>query len=672
MAIQRSDESTVTSSAGGGRRTRARLALLSGVCLVFLFIAPFGSTITGGEGGDIILPSSDYSESPKAEMRTATQPPSDLTSSGAASLPAPPAVRRRPHREDDDVTYAAQDEEPTALPDINSLFAEPGAVVVGVQPEKLREDRERVMRLIRERVDRDINAARKAAMPLGRLLHVGQKVLHPYHGAALDAFYGNKPIYDGAMCELALIHSGNCGIEEGVETWVECVRRLGAEKLTFLMPRKCLATRSWRTLLDSEKSNAIRVDDVASDTLRRGFVYSAETYINTRPTPLPVSPRQRRIASYVPPRICRSGCKQYPISFGVPEANIAPKVSREKWWGFLPYIPGQFPFSGKAQYSFDLDDEWLKDQLHQHSFFAWTHKRGGWDCMRHLEILSAGAIPYFADLELCPLRTLGNYPKALIREAMELAGLEHVGRVRRGSERIDNEFMSTNAHGHLNFKKPGAIDLPNFPAEKYFEIADRILNHTRHHMTTAATVAYVLRTIGYEEPKHVIMIGRWTYDYLHQTVESGLSDLGIKTTVLGHTTDWALRIGVREPVAETQLEDLRRERANRANHKVIPGLAWMYGFRSDPRVINHTNADRNDATIQQRILAGEFDLVIYSYTENEPISKRWYWNEISKAIPKERRVFLHHNDDAQDPDRGSEESCHHGWLFKREMRDVTC
>jgi hypothetical protein len=500
------------------------------------------------------------------------------------------------------------------------------------------------------------------------------KVLHYYRNMTLDQVYGDKDSHrdpnNEALCELNLIYTGNCRIEQGQETWKECVARIGAHKLDRILNTRCKRLPVWKQLLLDDATGT----EEGWKELRRGWVYDVETYTDDQTIPY-VPPEKRTIAKYQPPRRCSSGCYQHPISFSVPQGNVAKRVSRDKWWGFVPYVPGTFPFGGDPKYHFGYQDEWLKDQLHQHSFFAWSHKRGGWDCMRHLEILSAGAIPYFADLELCPRMSLSHMPKELIKEAMALPGLEHIGQIRRHEERMDNEFMIRNPNGHVNFKRPGSVKFEKFDREAYFEIADRILNHTRHHMTTAATVAYVLRTIGYEEPKHVIMIGRWTYDYLHQTVESGLSDLGIKTTVLGHTTDWVLKKkynAVDGGVPEDEMEKFRLEQARNSGHAQIPGLAWFYGFRNLPHVTRHSHKDRHDNEIKKRILAGEFDLVIYTYTENEPMQRRWYWSEIERAIPKERRVFLHHNDDVGDPDYGSGESCKHGWLFKREMHDVGC
>eukprot|EP00960_Hanusia_phi_P056683 763340-Hanusia_phi.AAC.14 len=64
-------------------------------------------------------------------------------------------------------------------------------------------------------------------------------------------------------------------------------------------------------------------------------------------------------------------------------------------------------------------------------------RQAGWDCMRHYEILAAGAIPYFFNLTTCPRRaptsiladpadvssgskTMMSFPRKLVLEAMDM------------------------------------------------------------------------------------------------------------------------------------------------------------------------------------------------------------------------------------------------------------
>ena len=49
-----------------------------------------------------------------------------------------------------------------------------------------------------------------------------------------------------------------------------------------------------------------------------------------------------------------------------------------------------------------------------------THKKGGWDCNRHYEILANGCIPYFPDIYDCPKGTLFSFPKNIIYQTNAL------------------------------------------------------------------------------------------------------------------------------------------------------------------------------------------------------------------------------------------------------------
>lgn len=55
--------------------------------------------------------------------------------------------------------------------------------------------------------------------------------------------------------------------------------------------------------------------------------------------------------------------------------------------------------------------------------FALTHKKGGWDCYRHLEIIYAGAVPFMPGASLIPKFTMVHYPKRFLSEVA--SGLRH-------------------------------------------------------------------------------------------------------------------------------------------------------------------------------------------------------------------------------------------------------
>ena len=97
---------------------------------------------------------------------------------------------------------------------------------------------------------------------------------------------------------------------------------------------------------------------------------------------------------------------------------ILPKV-----YDVAPYRPGaQSDYRHHRLYGPLQEAEYFDD--YSRSFFGFTRRKAGWDCMRHYEILAAGAIPYFANLSDVPANTMASFPKALVQEAMSMPGLD--------------------------------------------------------------------------------------------------------------------------------------------------------------------------------------------------------------------------------------------------------
>ena len=95
----------------------------------------------------------------------------------------------------------------------------------------------------------------------------------------------------------------------------------------------------------------------------------------------------------------------WPISFSYPRPSSAPCENSSST--MCPVFPGH-------SYGFTDGDAYIKTYAGYR--FALTHKKGGWDCFRHLEILYAGAIPYMPDAGLIPEFTMMHYPKRFLRE----------------------------------------------------------------------------------------------------------------------------------------------------------------------------------------------------------------------------------------------------------------
>jgi hypothetical protein len=80
--------------------------------------------------------------------------------------------------------------------------------------------------------------------------------------------------------------------------------------------------------------------------------------------------------------------------------------------------------NGERQYKFGYNEEKEYNQQYRNSWFAYTQKKGGWDCLRHYEIMANGCIPIFKNLENCPNHTLTSFPKELVLEASQFLNLK--------------------------------------------------------------------------------------------------------------------------------------------------------------------------------------------------------------------------------------------------------
>jgi hypothetical protein len=138
----------------------------------------------------------------------------------------------------------------------------------------------------------------------------------------------------------------------------------------------------------------------------------------------------------------------HPINFSIPEELIVNKIpTKEKNYGEV--IPGN-----PSTYIFIDEIPYFKD--YQKSYFGLTFKKGGWDCLRHYEILMNGCIPFFPNIEECPPFTMEKFPKNLIIEI--------------------NKFIN---NGNLN------IDI-------YNEYCSKCIEHTTKHLTTKSVFLNLL------------------------------------------------------------------------------------------------------------------------------------------------------------------------------------
>ena len=159
----------------------------------------------------------------------------------------------------------------------------------------------------------------------------------------------------------------------------------------------------------------------------------------------------------------------YSLPYCIPDENIVDynNVKDKKYIVISDIIPGD-----ALTYRFGPDDEAEYNTHYQESLFAYTCKKGGWDSLRHYEILANGCLPIFKDLINCPPNSLISLPKELI-----------------------NEYMKT----ILPYKKDYKPIYDNY--------VYKILDHVRNNCSTSAQTKYFLEKMGHvKNVKNVLLI----------------------------------------------------------------------------------------------------------------------------------------------------------------------
>lgn len=247
----------------------------------------------------------------------------------------------------------------------------------------------------------------------------------------------------------------------------------------------------------------------------------------------------------------------YPIQFSIPESKIVKEVpSKDRDFAWI--IPGQLD-----TYIYDSEEAYYLD--YQRSYFGITCKKGGWDCLRHYEILANGCIPYFVDLDQCHPHTMYFLPKEIIYEAMNLPGVCYETRT---------------------------IDYEIFDHARYYEIVEELLEHTRNHLTTQKMAQYLLKTVNYTGEKPILFFCYTTLpEYL-----SNLTLIGLKQLLGNRVIDIP------------KIPHIYKE--YQGNIKTLYGKGMSY-----TRTVEVDNTDRND--IEKRIKDREFGLIIYGSIHHE-------------------------------------------------------
>jgi hypothetical protein len=108
----------------------------------------------------------------------------------------------------------------------------------------------------------------------------------------------------------------------------------------------------------------------------------------------------------------------FPIHYAIHESKIYDKtnIKTKTLSDSVPTMDNCTNISS-SNYIFNNEADYYYD--YQISKYGITTKKGGWDCMRHYEILANKCIPLFQNLVACPELTLTNLPKKTLLEINE-------------------------------------------------------------------------------------------------------------------------------------------------------------------------------------------------------------------------------------------------------------
>lgn len=180
------------------------------------------------------------------------------------------------------------------------------------------------------------------------------------------------------------------------------------------------------------------------------------------------------------------------ISFGIPEEKIT-KEFFEKKKILSTLIPGD-----TRTYIYENETDYYNQ--YNESYFAITRKKGGWDCMRHYEILANNCIPYFIDIEKCPSSILTFLPKELL-------------------------FQANNLY-EQSFENKKIEDLSEKAIKDYKILLEKLFVYTKKYLTTEKLSNYILEKTNFTNVKKILFLsGDRSPDYLRCLMLHGFKQL---------------------------------------------------------------------------------------------------------------------------------------------------
>lgn len=264
------------------------------------------------------------------------------------------------------------------------------------------------------------------------------------------------------------------------------------------------------------------------------------------------------------------------ITFSIPKEKIC-DIYNVKTKILSNLIPGNL-----STYIYNTEEDYYNE--YKTSYFAMTMKKSGWDCMRHYEILANGCLPYFINIENCPLNTMGLCPKDLFLE----------------SNVLYNKFINKNIH-----------ELTEEDINEYNILRTKLLEYTKNKLTTDKLAEYILQKTNFKNVTNILYLSGSTHpDYLRCLTLHGFKNLLNK-----NCHDYP------------KIPHIYKSKS--INYNALYGKGITYSNLLDPIFHN----DKLDDTIEEDIKKKYYDIIIYgSYHRGMPfydlICKIYKPNEI--------------------------------------------
>jgi len=290
------------------------------------------------------------------------------------------------------------------------------------------------------------------------------------------------------------------------------------------------------------------------------------------------------------------------LPYCIPESvfpETVPAIENKKYV-ISPLIPGD-----TSNYLFSAGEEAKYYEMYRDSMFAITKRKGGWDCLRHYEILAAGCIPIFEDLDKCPLDTLVSLPKTLLLDAYKVL----------------LPWQNTEEQRSL-----------------YPQYLKKLWAYTKDYCSTMANAKQFLKDMSHigSCPKNILLlVGHSGVNYTRE-----LNWIGLK--------QWADSVGsnaVEYPPLDFLYDDFPAERLSE-----LYGNGFTYSRRL-PSSLRKEFADENALieSIQQK----KWDMVIYGKVGPDEtvvgsVPNLPYWEHVFKRYSRDEIVFWYGGDGMQD------------------------